>query len=75
MRSVLLSKEPPPSAVDGTLSCCTALAPCCHPFVQEIVSACWADDPAQRPSFDELNQRFNEARMAHASFREEPVAK
>ena len=28
MRSVLLSKEPPPSAVDGTLSCCTALAPC-----------------------------------------------
>jgi serine/threonine protein kinase len=46
----------------------------CHPFVQEIVSACWADDPAQRPSFDELNRRFNEARMAHASFREEPVA-
>jgi DNA segregation ATPase FtsK/SpoIIIE-like protein len=36
------------------------------------VSACWASDPAQRPSFDELNQRFNEARMAHPSFREEP---
>ena len=31
MRSVLLSKEPPPSAVDGTLSCCTALAPCYLP--------------------------------------------
>jgi serine/threonine protein kinase len=44
----------------------------CHPFVEEIVSACWASDPAQRPSFDELNQRFNEARMAHPSFREEP---
>jgi serine/threonine protein kinase len=45
----------------------------CHPFIATTIRECWAQEPAERPSFDELNKRFNAARMAHGEFRDEPA--
>ena len=42
----------------------------CHPFIAKTIRACWAQEPADRPSFDELLASFNQARIDYTLFRQ-----
>ncbi len=45
-----------------------------HPSVKDLINACWAEDPAQRPSFEEVLTRLNglEGRNAGLSVDKSP---